>query len=291
MEYYVYVYLDPRKSGKFKYAEMLFDFLPFYVGKGKGNRLYDHLDEKRKCNPHKSRIIEKIKKDGLEPIVFTLLEHLSEESALLFEVEVISKIGRFDKKSGPLTNLTDGGDGSSGYIQSWETKEKRHKSLFEGDTNWKRSGKTHEFSKLMSKATHFRNEDFKKALSERYKGSGNPMYGKKSSEKQKESVRNAHLEGKIKLSDEGRKKIVEAGKRNKGRKLNKKRSDVIEYKLISPNNEKFMIYGAKELQEFCKKNKLQYHVLKKHVNLLITKSMVQGERINAKNTIGWKIEI
>ena len=42
MEYYVYVYLDPRKSGKFKYAEMLFDFLPFYVGKGKGNRLYDH---------------------------------------------------------------------------------------------------------------------------------------------------------------------------------------------------------------------------------------------------------
>ena len=37
-QFYTYVYLDPRKSGKYKYSEYKFDYEPFYVGKGCGNR-------------------------------------------------------------------------------------------------------------------------------------------------------------------------------------------------------------------------------------------------------------
>jgi len=32
-KYYVYVYLDSRKPGKYKYGEYEFDYEPFYVGK------------------------------------------------------------------------------------------------------------------------------------------------------------------------------------------------------------------------------------------------------------------
>jgi hypothetical protein len=46
-KYYVYLYLDPRKEGKFKYGDYEFDYEPFYVGKGHGNRLFEHLRPSR----------------------------------------------------------------------------------------------------------------------------------------------------------------------------------------------------------------------------------------------------
>ena len=47
IRYYNYVYLDPQISGNYKYyiddKEFIFEYEPFYVGKGTGKR----------CNQHK----------------------------------------------------------------------------------------------------------------------------------------------------------------------------------------------------------------------------------------------
>jgi len=121
------------------------------------------------------------------------------------------------------------------------------------------------------------------------KGNRNPMFGKTTTQRQKDSVQEARKQGKIKLSESGREKIIQNNKKRKGKKNNKIRSDVKNYLLISPINEYHNIYGAKKLQEFCKLNKLQYHVLKNNLGTLITSNEIIGNKINAKNTIGWKI--
>jgi hypothetical protein len=55
--YYVYIYLDPRKKGFYKYGKLNFQFQPFYIGKGNGNRMYDHLKlKKNDTNYHKKNI-------------------------------------------------------------------------------------------------------------------------------------------------------------------------------------------------------------------------------------------
>ena len=46
-QFYAYVYLNPLKYGKFIYdnGKLSFDYEPFYVGKGKSDRVKVHLRE------------------------------------------------------------------------------------------------------------------------------------------------------------------------------------------------------------------------------------------------------
>jgi hypothetical protein len=137
--YYVYVYCDSRKPGKFQYKDLdyVFDYEPFYVGKGKGSRIYNHVSEAdfwfnhisngktidKECNKQKIYKILKVYDDGHFPII-KIKENLTNEDSKKFEILCITNIGRLDLKTGPLTNLTNGGDGNSGQVVSDETKKK-----------------------------------------------------------------------------------------------------------------------------------------------------------------------
>lgn len=100
-----YVYLHRRKS----------DAVPFYVGKGKGGRAY----AKDGRNPH---WIRTVKKHGYE--VEFVETDLSEVDAFSLEMELIAHYGRSNLKQGPLVNMSDGGEGPTGWIPSEETKAK-----------------------------------------------------------------------------------------------------------------------------------------------------------------------
>lgn len=165
--FYTYVYLDPRKSGKFIYGVYKFDNEPFYVGKGKNKQYMSHLSyvlkgKIDKHNPHKSYKIKNIiKETNQNPIIIKYKEILVEAESFDLEVNLIKTIGRFDLNLGPLTNLTNGGEGASGWIPNEEWRDKVSK---------RNKGK------IVS-------EDTRKKLSEymmgRFIGENNPFYGKK----------------------------------------------------------------------------------------------------------------
>ncbi|MCK5019934.1 MAG: GIY-YIG nuclease family protein [Candidatus Peribacteraceae bacterium] len=133
MRYYVYVYLDPRKKGLFNYGKYKFKYEPFYIGKsgnrGKyGPREYDHLVEAKRGikrdNIYKFNKIRKILNSGFSPIIYKLYENLNNKDASDLEIDLIYSIGRYNEKTGPLTNITSGGEGVCGISMTEERRLK-----------------------------------------------------------------------------------------------------------------------------------------------------------------------
>ena len=77
--YYVYVYSDPDTHK------------PFYVGKGKGNRVFDHLSYDN--DSQKVEYIQNLLKAGKEPIIEILVHGVDEETAFKVEAAAIDLIG------------------------------------------------------------------------------------------------------------------------------------------------------------------------------------------------------
>ena len=119
-EFYVYIYLDPRKPGSFRYNDLEFNFEPFYVGKGTKNRSHSGIRDKNKSL--KVSKIRAILKSENFPIIIKLYEDITNNESFTKEIETILKIGRIDNKTGPLTNMTDGGTGGTGlkHNSSWK---------------------------------------------------------------------------------------------------------------------------------------------------------------------------
>jgi hypothetical protein len=135
-QFYCYVLLDPRKPGDYDYGQKRrFVFEPFYVGKGLSGRSKCHLRlaKNSEVKNHKLNKIRKILQVGLEPIVVRTKNLADEERAFALERELIAAIGRLDLGTGPLTNLTDGGEGPSGRRFSEREKARLNELRFTED--------------------------------------------------------------------------------------------------------------------------------------------------------------
>lgn len=111
MNSYVYTLVDPRNN------------LPFYVGKGSGERCNAHVVEAKYYVKRKSLKLNKIRKLmrlGMEPIVIKLEENVSDKQALDLECLLIAEMRDLGFA---LTNMTDGGDGAQGYKHTEEYKQ------------------------------------------------------------------------------------------------------------------------------------------------------------------------
>ena len=91
------------------------DGTPYYVGKGRRERGF--VSGRHNVSRPKSR-------------ARVIIQHWeSEVEAFEKEKWYISLFGRKDNKTGILRNLTDGGEGASGAIQSEESKRKKSETL------------------------------------------------------------------------------------------------------------------------------------------------------------------
>jgi hypothetical protein len=86
----------------------------FYVGKGTRHRAWSH--DKRS-----TWWVRIVNKHGLQ--VKLLFEQLTEEEAHTKEIELIKQYGRRNNKTGILVNLTEGGEGISGYNHTKITRK------------------------------------------------------------------------------------------------------------------------------------------------------------------------
>lgn len=130
---------------------------PFYIGKGTGRRYLNRQD--------RNQIFERIAAKT-DIICKKIYETDDELEAFELEKFLIQNIGRINIKTGPLSNMTDGGEGPSGRILTEISKQKIRNA---------NSGKNHyNYGRSLS-AKH------KNSLSIAQSGSKNGFWGKKHS--------------------------------------------------------------------------------------------------------------
>jgi hypothetical protein len=240
--YYVYELIDPRVN------------LPFYVGKGKNQRVYFHLSEKTRAkseNPKKYDKIQKIRKDGYEPQIKIVKYFENEDDAYEYEENLIKIYGRRDiDEGGILTNICEssrppklkGMTYQEIYGDRWEEQiEKRRKlQLSVGGYGPKKH-----------------TEETKRKISEKNVGKNNPSYGVPCSE-----------ERKRKISDKAKERF----------KNGAKSPTSMFYILTSSEGIQYEVFG--ELKRFCIENKISYNTM-----IAAIKYNRKGPRRN-----GWSIE-
>ena len=193
-DYYIYIYLDPRKIGNFVFEDITFDYEPIYVGKGIKDRVKRHLYLCKKSKTYFHNKLKLILNEGFEPIYKIIKTSLTEEQALTEEIKLIKLIGR-EENGGTLTNLSDGGEGQSGYKHREESKIKTSISL-KNNKEFQDYLKTDDFKSKVSKGLigHIgygkgvpRTEEVKNKIKEKLKGRPGRKHTQKSKQKMSEN--------------------------------------------------------------------------------------------------------
>jgi hypothetical protein len=240
--YYVYELIDPRVN------------LPFYVGKGTGNRVYFHLSEQSRVksdNERKFNKIQKIRKDGYEPEIKIVKYFDNEEDAYNYEEVLIKQYGRIRyDENGILTNICEN-------LRPPNSKGRTYKVIY-GD-KWEEE--IEKRRKLQIEAGGYgpkeHTEETKRKISEKSAGKNNPSYGVPCSEERKRKIR------------EKAKERYENGFKS---------PSSVTYSLISPEGEIFEVFGG--LEKFCENNNICYATM-----CAAIKYDRRGPRRN-----GWSIE-
>jgi len=108
LKYYVYALKDPRSMSKI-------DF--FYVGKGFGDRVFDHLEDAKKNHTQTEKLetINEIYTRGEEPEIIIICHSLTEDQAFIVESVLISLIG--------VSNITNKVSGHYSKFNLFSPKE------------------------------------------------------------------------------------------------------------------------------------------------------------------------
>lgn len=97
---------------------------PFYIGVGTGRNYKRARKRGTQRNQIWNRIVAKTPYE-----IDILMDNLTWEQACEKEIEFIKLYGRKDLGTGPLINLTEGGDGRFGHTVSEETRKKMSASI------------------------------------------------------------------------------------------------------------------------------------------------------------------
>ena len=296
--FYNYIYLDPRKPGKFCYPELNFSLLyePFYVGKGcksKGTvtRKYHHMQKSSlKRHNAKTNKIKLLLKQGydLRKYVFQINKELTEKEAFIIEIFLIKQIGRLNLKTGPLANFTDGGEGNSGLIP--KSKGKTYSQIYGNK-------KADEILSKMSQAFSGQNNPASKSK----------MSEEKRKEKGQKSIKTRLENGQIKSGSSCNFSKDYLGE-EKMRLKNIKSAETLRKKIlngytppkiarlpkilaISPDGKEIIFQG---IQTFSKRYNLSIALIKKWINngKITFNSYNKTKKFKEQyyNTIGWEFK-
>lgn len=169
LNYYVYAYIRSKDSEIGKAGT------PYYIGKGTGSRAFAKKG-------HHVKVPSNFK------MIVTIAANLTEMGAFALERRLIRYWGRIDNHTGILRNLTDGGQGHSGFIKSVETRLKHSMAL---------KGKPKPESYVATKRGVKRPPSVSEKLSKAFKG------------RKKSAAHIEKLKGRI-VSDETRRKLRDA---------------------------------------------------------------------------------
>ena len=217
-KYYVYILVDPTNN------------LPFYVGKGCGDRWLSHYKETLTTTTNKRKFykIRQLKELGYEPRVTFWARNLDEDTAYALEKTLIERFGRktYDKNGMLLNICIDANPPGWNHCSDQEALRKKFQKNATENNPFKGKSHTQEAKKKIGAAYKGKtiSDTQKLQISKAHKGKKKPpefgakisaaLKGKPKSEAHKKKIGDFH-KGKI-ISTEQRAKISAS---SKGRKI------------------------------------------------------------------------